>query len=75
MKLHKILFWVFTISAVLLSDVMCAVVASQYTKLVFGAQYAGYSAPPQTAFLYIIPFAVGIAACGILAWVFYRKSK
>ena len=46
----------FLILAVLLSDVMCAVVAYNYCDMMWGIKYAGYSAPVSTAFLVAIPF-------------------
>ena len=61
--------------AVLLSQVMCAVVAFQYCDMLWGIRYACYSAPASAAFLLGVPYAVGIAACVILAAVFYRKAK
>ncbi len=65
----------FGISAVILSDIMCAVAAYNYCDLLWGAEYAGYSAPAKTAFLYAIPYGIGIAVCIVLAIVFHRKSK
>ena len=65
---------IFGILAVLLSDVMCAVVAYGYCDLLWGSQYAGYSAPPSTAFLYAIPFAIGIVISLVLAFVFRKKA-
>lgn len=64
----------FGLLAILLSDVMCAVVAYNYCKLTFGAQYAGYSAPASTAFLLAIPYLAGIVICIILAFVFHKKQ-
>ena len=69
----KTLFMVFWISAVLLSDVMCAVVAYNYCNMVWGIKYAGYSAPARIAFLTAIPYAVGIAVCVALAIWFKKK--
>ena len=65
----------FAAMAVLLSDIMCAVVASVYRDMVYGIRYLGYSAPASVAFLYAIPFMVGIIICAVLAGVFYKKSK
>ena len=65
----------FAITAVLLSDIMCAVVASAYRDMVYGIKYLGYSAPAGVAFLYAIPFMVVIISCAVLAGVFYKKSK
>ncbi len=70
MKTLSALFWIL---AVLLSDVMCAVVAYNYCDMVWGIKYAGYSAPAGTAFLLGIPYAVGIAVCVVLA-VFFKKK-
>ena len=64
----------FRIMAVILSDMMCAVVAWNYSSMLWGIQYAGYSAPASTAFLLAIPFAVGIAVCIALAVLFNRRA-
>ncbi len=55
--------------SVILSVVMCAVVAYNYYHLTVGMN----SAPPYVAFFYAIPFAVGIVLCLILALVFRKK--
>ena len=65
---------IFGVLAVLLSDIMCAVVAYNYCDLLVGKQYAGYSAPASTAFVYAIPFVIGIIVCIVLAIVFRRKA-
>lgn len=70
----KTLSTVFWILAVLLSDVMCAVVAYNYCDMVWGIKYAGYSAPASTAFLTAIPFAIAIAVCIVLALFFRKKA-
>ncbi len=70
----KTLSIVFRVLAVLLSDVMCAVVAYAYCDMVWGIRYAGYSAPAGTAFLLGIPYAVGSVVCGILAILFRKKA-
>ena len=71
----KTLSNLFLVLAVLLSDVMCAVVACNYCDMVWGIQYAGYSAPVSTAFLAAIPFAIAIVVCIIIALYFKRKSN
>lgn len=63
------------IFAILLSDAMCAVVAYNYCSLLWAGKYQGASAPPSTAFLLAIPFAIGIAICAILAAAITKKSK
>ncbi len=70
----KKLSTLFAALAVLLSDVMCAVVAYNYCELLWGAKYAGYSAPASTAFLYAVPYALAIAACAALAVVFKKRA-
>ena len=59
--------------AILLSDAMCAVVGYEYCALQWGGRYGECSAPPSVAFLYAIPFAVGILLCMILLWIFHKK--
>lgn len=61
--------------AVLLSDIMCAVVAYSYCTLKWGGQYACYSAPASTAFLLAIPYGIGIIICTLLAVFFYKKHR
>lgn len=61
--------------AVLLSNVMCAVVAYNYCAMQWGVRYAMYSAPAWVAFLYAIPFGIGIAVCVVVAVVMRRRGK
>ena len=75
MKKHRVGRLVFALAAILLSDVLCAVIAYTYCALQWGSRYAGYSAPAGTAFLYAIPFGIGIAACLLLALFFHRKVR
>ena len=44
----------FVVIAVLLSDIMCAVVAYAYRDMLCGIAHLGYSAPASVAFLYAI---------------------
>ena len=74
MKPYVCLSRVFLVLAVLLSDVMCAVVAYSYSELLWGVRCAGFSAPPYAAFVLAIPYALGIAVCALLAWYFGRKA-
>lgn len=73
MKTYRRLSCLFAALAVLLSDVMCAVVAYRYCSLQWGGQYQGWSAPPDLAFVYCIPYGAGILICGVLAFVFRKK--
>lgn len=61
--------------AVLLSDIMCFVVAYNYRDMLCGTEHAGFSAPASLAFLYAVPFLIGIAICAVLAIRFHKKSK
>ena len=65
---------IFIALAIILSNVMCAVVAYNYCAMQWGEKYAGYSAPASVAFLYIIPYGIGIGVCAIVAMVL-RKRK
>lgn len=65
---------IFIALAVILSDVMCAVVACNYCAMQWGAKYAGYSAPASVAFLYAIPYGIGIVVCGGVA-IALRKRE
>ena len=69
----KTMSMVFGMLSILLSDIMCAVVAFNYRDMLCGIEHAGYSAPASTAFLYAIPFVVGIVVCAILAIKFRKK--
>ena len=64
-----------TIIALILSHIMCFVVAWNYRDMLCGIAHSSYSAPAEIAFLTAIPYAVGIIVCGILAYIFRRKAK
>ncbi len=72
MKLWSV---VFAALAVLLSDVMCAVVAFFYCDNLWGIAVCGNSAPAEVAFFLAIPFLVGIAVCVLLSVVCWKKSN
>ena len=69
----KKLSYLFVALAILLSDIMCFVVAYNYRGLLCGIEHAGFSAPASIAFLAALPFAVGIIVCVILAIRLYKK--
>ncbi len=71
MKKRSVVFWVL---AALISDIMCAVVAYNYCALQWGGKYAGYSVPASTAFIYTIPFALGIIVSIVLAIICGKKA-
>lgn len=71
----KFLTILFQILAVLLSDVMCAVVAYNYSDMLWGIKYLGYSAPANTALLFALPFLAGITALLWISFIFRKKIK
>lgn len=75
MKRNKLLKNTFIVIAVLLSHIMCAVVAYSYRDMLCGIEHSCYSAPASVAFLYVVPFMVGIVICAVLAMVFHRNEK
>ena len=66
---------IFGLLAILLSDIMCAVVAYTYRDMLCGIEHAGYSAPVSTAFLVAIPYIIGIVICVVLAITFAKKAN
>lgn len=75
MKHYKWLSRFFILFAVLLSDLMCAVVAYSYCNMRWCIEVQGASAPASIAFLWVIPYAIGILLCLALAIKFHRKQK
>ena len=69
----KKLNYLFIVIAILLSDIMCFVVAYNYRDMLCGIEHAGYSAPASVAFICAIPFLVGIISCIVLAIRFRKK--
>ncbi len=63
------------IAALVLSHLMCIVVAFHYRDMLCGIQHSCYSAPAWVAFLHIIPFGIGIAVCVVLAYFLRKKVK
>ena len=71
----RIIGYLFAALAIILSDIMCAAVAYSYRGMLCGIEHADFSAPASIAFLYAIPFMIGIVICVILAVRFMRKAK
>ena len=67
------LSYLFAGLAIVLSNIMCFVVAYNYRDMLCGIAHSGYSAPASTALLYAIPFGVGIIVCVVLAIVLHKK--
>lgn len=75
LKKYKWLSIVFASLGILLSNVMCAVVAFNYCDYLYGIKYCGWSAPSWVTFFLAIPFVIGIVICIILAYIFNKKFK
>lgn len=73
MNKFKALSAVFGILAILLSIIMCAVVAYNYYGMLWGIKYEGYSAPANVAFYLAIPYILGIVVCVVLMLFFKKK--
>ena len=65
---------IFGLLAVLLTNVMVAVIAYNYGVMKAGTEYGGYSAPENSVLLYAVPFLIGIIAC-IAAAVHFKKTS
>ena len=66
---------IFGLLAILLTNVMVAVVAYNYGAMKVGVEYGGYSAPANSVFLYAIPFLIGILACIVVAVHFNKNDR
>lgn len=75
MKKMKVACITFFIASVLLFGAMCATVAFCYARAICAMEHQFTSAPPEIAFLLLIPFVMGIAICVFLCAVFYKKYK
>lgn len=65
----------FLLIAVILSHIMCAVVAYNYCNMKWEIKVGGTSAPVEIAYLYVIPFLIGIVLCLIGVFYFKKKSR
>ena len=63
----------FATVAIILSNVMCIVVAYNYRGMICCIKHEVCSAPPEAAFLYAVPFLIGIVVCVVLAIKFRKK--
>ncbi len=61
--------------AIVLSDIMCAVVAFNYANMLCGIEHSGFSAPASTAYYLAIPYAIGIAICVIIAIILEMRIR
>ena len=63
------------VAAIILSHIMCFVVAWNYRDMLCGIAHSYYSAPAEIAFLTAIPYAAGIIICGFLVYIFHKEEK
>ena len=61
--------------AILLSNIMCALIAYTYRDMLCCGEHGGCSAPASIAFFYAIPFGIAILLCLILAEILRKKGK
>lgn len=71
----RLLYRLCLLIAVILSHIMCGVVAYNYCDMEWKIKVAGNSAPASIAYLYAIPFVIGIVLCIIGAFYFKNKSR
>ena len=74
-KRMKKLSYLFIAIAILLSDIMCFVVAYNYRDMLCGIEHAAYSAPANVAFLSAIPFGIGNIICAVVAYTLHKKAR
>ena len=74
-KRMKKLSYLFIAIAILLSDIMCFVIAYNYRDMLCGIEHACYSAPANVAFLSAIPFGIGIIICAVVAYTLHKKVR
>ncbi len=70
----KIISKILIVLSLVLSHIMCGVVAYNYCNLLWGGKYAGFSAPPGVAFFYAIPYIIAIVACLVLAFYVNKRN-
>ena len=63
------------LAALILSHWCCIVVAAEYEHMRCGIAHLGYSAPVSLAFIYMVPFVIGISICLLISYVFKKKHN
>ena len=66
---------IFAMLAILLTNTMCVAVTNICTDGYYAERYLYTSAPWEMGFLFIIPFAVAIIACAVVAYIAKKKGK
>ena len=74
MKRCKLYSIGFIIIALIISHIMCIHVAYAYSNMLWGIEYAGYSAPANVAFFLIIPYMIGVIIALVIALVFRKRA-
>lgn len=75
MKKYKILSYIFTALALILSHLMCITIAYDYASMLWCGRYGLNSAPASVVFLLIIPYGIAILICALVAYLLHRKAK
>ena len=65
----------FALLAVLTFEVMLAIVVWNYAQLKYTGEFGLTSFPPETAFVYCVPFGGGILLWTALAVAFWKKHR
>lgn len=71
----KTLSRIFAALSILLTNIMCIVVTNLCTSSYYQGMYGLTSAPWEVGLLFIIPFAIGIIACSVVAYIANKKTK
>ena len=66
---------IFAALAILLTNIMCVVVTNICTSCYHAEMHHYTSAPWEVGFLFIIPFAIGIIACSVVAYIAKKIGK
>lgn len=66
---------IFAALAILLTNIMCVVVTNICTSGYHAEMHHLTSAPWEVGFLFIIPFAIGIIACSVVAVIAKKRGK
>ena len=61
--------------ALILSHCMCVHVAFAYCDMLWGIEYAGYSAPAYVVFFFSIPYLAMIVVALAIALLIWKKGK
>lgn len=74
MNKYRVLSVIFAVFAVILLVIMGITVIYNYTAMLYGIRYLGFSAPANSAFLLIIPYGLAIIVSLVLSSFFRRRD-